>query len=68
MPAYVLRLEEAQEKREELERQLCQAVQECTEVRIVSRNHVKRFLMEYGIWQLSEMDYPLRCMFEEYLN
>lgn len=68
MPAYALRLEETQEKRAELEQQLSQAVRECTEVRIVSRNHVKRFLMEYGIWQLSEMDYTLRCMFEEYLK
>lgn len=68
MPAYALRLEETQEKREELERQLSQAVRECTEVRIVSRNHVKRFLMEYGIWQLSDMDYPLRRIFEEYLK
>lgn len=68
MPAYALRLEEAQEKRAELEQQLSQAVRECTEVGIVARNHVKRFLMEYGVWQLSEMDYTLRCMFKEYLN
>lgn len=68
MPAYALRLEETREKREELEQRLSQAVRDCTEVGIVPRNHVKRFLIEYGIWQLSELDYPLRCVFEKYLE
>ena len=68
MPAYALRLEEAQEKRAELEQQLSQAVRECTEVGIVARNHVKRFLMEYGVWQLSELDYPLRLIYEDYVE
>lgn len=68
MPAYGLRLAEPQEEREELERQLTQTVRECTEVGIVARNHVKRFLMEYGVWQLSEMDYLLRLTFGDYLK
>ena len=46
MPAYKLQLAEQQEDREELKRQLDQEVQGCTEVRIVERNHVKKFLME----------------------
>lgn len=68
MPAYALRREETPEKRAELEQQLSQAVRECTEVGIAPRNHVKRFLMEYGIWKLSEMDYSLRIKFEDYLK
>ena len=68
MPAYALRLEETQEKMAELEQQLSQAVRECTEVGIVARNHVKRFLMEYGVWQLSELDYPLRLIYEDYVE
>ena len=68
MSAHALHLVEPQEERKELEQQLSQAVRECTEVRIVPRNHVKRFLMKYDIWQLSDMDYPLRRMFEEYLK
>ena len=68
MPAYELRLAEPQEEREELEQQLSLTVWKCTEVGIVARNHVKRFLMEYGIWQLSEMDYLLRLKFEDYLK
>ena len=68
MPAYELRLAEPQEKREELERHLSLAVKECTEVGIVARNHVRRFLMESGVWQLSEMDYLLRLKFEDYLK
>ena len=68
MPAYALRPEETPEKRAELEQQLSQAVRECTEVGIVPRNHVKRFLMEYGIWKLSEMDYSVRLKYEDYLK
>lgn len=68
MPAYILRLAEPQEDREELERQLSLAVRECTEVRIVERNYVKRFLMECGVWKLSEIDYTLRLTFEDYLK
>ena len=68
MPAYKLQLAEQQEDREELKRQLDQEVQGCTEVRIVERNHVKKFLMEYDVWHLSEIDYPLRLIYEDYVE
>lgn len=68
MPAHAFRLAEPQENREELERQLTQEVRECTEVGITARNYVKRFLMEHGIWKLSEIDYPLRLDFEDYVE
>lgn len=68
MPAYKLQLAEQQEDQEELKRQLDQEVWECTEAVIVTRNHVKRFLMEYGVWRLSEMDYPLRLVYEDYVE
>ncbi len=68
MPAHALRLVEPKEEREELERQLSQEVRECTDVKITIRNYVKRFLMEYNVWRLSEIDYPLRLQFENYLE
>ena len=61
-------LAEQQDDREGLKRQLDQEVQECTEVRIEERNHVKKFLMEYGVWHLSEIDYPLRLIYEDYVK
>lgn len=68
MPAYELRLAEPQEKREELERQFDQLRQECVGIRSTPRNHIKRFLTEHGVWDLSEMDYPLRLKYEDYLK
>ncbi len=68
MPAYWLLRVEPQEERKELERQLTLAVRECTKVNITARNHVKRFMMEYGVWQLSDLDYPLRLKYENYLK
>lgn len=68
MPAYKLQTAEQQENQEELKRQLDQEVQECTEVRSEFRNYVKRFLMEYDVWHLSEIDYPLRLIYEDYVE
>lgn len=68
MPAYRLLRVEPREERKELERQLTLAVRECTKVNITARNHVKRFMMEYDVWQLSELDYPLRLKYENYLK
>lgn len=68
MPVYALRPAEPQREREELERGLDREVRECTEVTITVRNYVKRFLMEYDVWHLSEIDYPLRLAFEDYAH
>lgn len=68
MPAYAFRAAEPQESREELERQLTQEVRACKEVRSEARNYVKNFLMKCGVWKLSEIDYPLRLVFEDYVK
>lgn len=68
MPAYAFRAAEPQENSEVLEQQLTQEVRECKEVGIRARNYVKRFLMEHDVWELSQIDYPLRLIFEDYVK
>lgn len=60
MPAYQLYVYEAQEKREALEQKICEQVDACTEVNGTIRNRVKKFLIEEGITDISEMDAVLR--------
>lgn len=68
MPAYQLYVYEAQEKREALEQKICEQVDACTEVNGTIRNRVKKFLIEEGITDISEMDAVLRVLYEEYLE
>ena len=68
MPAYQLYVYEAQEKREALEQKICEQVDACTEVNGTIRNRVKKFLIEEGITDISEMDTVLRVLYEEYLE
>ena len=60
MPAYQLYVYEAQEKREALEQKICEQVDACTEVNGTIRNRVKKFLIEEGITDISELDAVLR--------
>ena len=68
MPAYQLYVYEDQEKREALEQKICEQVDACTEVNGTIRNRVKKFLIEEGITDISEMDAVLRARYEEYLE
>lgn len=68
MPAYQLHVYEQPEEREVLERKICEQVDACTEVNGIIRNRVKKFLIEEGITDISEMDVPLRIRYEEYLK
>lgn len=68
MPAYQLYVYEAQEKREALEQKICEQVDACTEVNGTIRNRVKKFLIEEGITDISELDAVLRVLYEEYLE
>ena len=68
MPAYQLHIYEQQEEREKLERKICEQVDACTEVNGTIRNRVKKFLIEEGIIDISEMDVVLRIRYEEYLK
>ena len=68
MPAYQLYVYEDQEKREALEQKICEQVDACTEVNGTIRNMVKKFLIEEGITDISEMGVALRIRYEEYLE
>ena len=68
MPAYQLHIYEQQEEREALEQKICEQVDACTEVNGKIRNRVKKFLIEEGIIDISEMDVVLRIRYEEYLK
>lgn len=68
MPAYQLYVYEDQEKWEALEQKICDQVDACTEVNGTIRNRIKKFLIEEGITDISEMDAVLRVRYEEYLK
>lgn len=68
MPAYQLYVYENQEKREALEQKICEQVDACTEVNGKIRNRVKKFLIEEGITDISEMNAALRVRYEGYLE
>lgn len=68
MPAYQLHIYEQQEEREVLEQKICEQVDACTEVNGTIRNRIKKFLIEEGITDISEMDAVLRVRYEEYLE
>ena len=68
MPAYQLYVYEDQKKREALEQKICEQVDACTEVNGTIRNRIKKFLIEEGITDISEMDAVLRVRYEEYLE
>lgn len=68
MPAYQLYVYEEQEKREALEQRISEQVDACTEVNGKIRNRVKKFLIEEGITDISEMNAALRVQYEGYLE
>ena len=68
MPAYQLYVYEEQEKREALEQRISEQVDACTEVNGTIRNRVKKFLIEAGITDISEMNAALRVRYEGYLE
>ena len=68
MPAYQLYVYEDQKKREALEQKICEQVDACTEVNGKIRNRVKKFLIEEGITDISEMNAALRVRYEGYLE
>lgn len=69
MPAYAI---QRVEPREDLFRALPSRVGEeldaCSEIDGVGKNKLKAFLLEIGIQSITEMDYPLRQAYKEYLE
>lgn len=67
MPAYQLAQAIPQENREELLAQLEAELAECTEVQDTYRHKIRKFMEANEIWHISELDYPWREAYEEYL-
>ena len=58
---------EQEEERTLLQKQLEVELAECSEVEATYRNKVKRFMMENGIWHISELDYSWRQKFRQFI-
>ena len=54
--------------REALEQRISEQVDACTEINGTIRNRVKKFLIEAGITDISEMNAALRVRYEGYLE
>lgn len=67
MPA-LARWTEQQETPKILSAQLGVELDSCKEIDGVGRNKLKKFLMQAGIQSITELDYPLRRAYEEYLT
>lgn len=76
MPAYSLRWAdqytdpyiESAEELEQRKAQLNKAIDVCVEADPSARSKLKAFLLEKGIGGITEMDYPLRASYEEFLT
>lgn len=68
MPAYQLLRFKPQEDTEQLFAQLEAELAACSEVDACYRNKVKAFMVENGIWHISELDYPWRQEFRKFLE
>lgn len=52
----------------EIPARLCEELDACTEVGKVEKNKLRAFLLKAGIQSITEMDYPLRQEYKEYLD
>lgn len=66
MPAYQLHLVEQREERQNLYQQrISEQIDDCTEIAKNNiRNHVKKFLIAQGLQDITEIEYPIRRLFE----
>ncbi|WP_455437591.1 tyrosine-type recombinase/integrase [Hungatella hathewayi] len=67
MPLSQLLQLEFQEDTKQLRKQLEEELAECSEVGSTYRNKVEIFMIECGIWHISELNYPLRQEFQQFL-
>lgn len=68
MPASIyawLPEEREDEERKQLLEGLYRELDECTEVKITTRNRLKIFLPERGIWHIWDIDYAVRQEYEK---
>ena len=67
MPAQQLLLPELKEDTEQLQKQLESELADCTEVQIAYRIKIKKYMLKYGIWHISDLDYTKRQLFRQFL-
>ena len=67
MPAYAAQYWRQEEKKYVLPDQIIEAIDSC-ETEAHTKKHLKQFFMTVGLQDLSEMDYPLREAYREYLT
>lgn len=69
MPAYQIQRVEPQEERFIAKpNKVMEELAACEDIRGVEKNKLQGFLLEMGIQSITEMDYPLRRRYEEYLT
>lgn len=69
MPAYAVQRVEPQENRFlAVPSRVLEELEACTEIDGVGKNKLKQFLLDRGIQSITDMDYPLRQAYEEYLK
>lgn len=69
MPAYAIQRVEPQENRFlALPSRIGEELDACAEIDGVGKNKLKRFLLEKGVQSITELDYPLRQAYKEYLE
>lgn len=70
MPAYAIQRVEPQENNRflALPSRVGEELDACTEIDGVGKNKLKQFLLESGVQSITEMDYPLRQAYQEYLE
>lgn len=68
MPAYALREWHQESKPASLPAQIEDAIDTCEGILGTAKNRLKEFLLESGIRDMLEMDYPLRQIYQDYLT
>lgn len=68
MPAQILSQPQPQENIEQLKAQLKAELDKCVRANSTGRNHVMDFMLQNGIWHISNLDYPLRVQFQKWLE
>lgn len=68
MPAYALRQWQEEEQPFTLPEEVSEIIDGCQDVCGTAKNKLKRFLWKERVQSISEMDYPLRKAYEEYLQ
>lgn len=67
MPTYAKQVEQRKDLFRAVPSRVCVELDACTEVDGIGKSKLKRFLLETGIQSITEMDYPLRQEYKEYL-